>query len=64
MEQTGLDRGGDDFYQTLMEAHEGLTLDQSTALNARLVLLLAHEVDDVARLQEVIAEAVRLEPST
>ena len=34
----------DDFYQALIDAHAGLTDEQSAALNARLVLLLANRL--------------------
>ena len=47
----------DDFYQALIDAHVGLTDEQSAALNARLVLLLATQVGDLATLQQVIAAA-------
>ena len=47
----------DDFYQVLIDAHAGLTDEQSAALNARLVLLLAHQVGDLATLQQAIAAA-------
>ena len=47
----------DDFYQVLIEAHAGLTDDQSAALNARLVLLLANQIGDLATLREAIAAA-------
>lgn len=48
---------GDDVYSALMAAHEGLTFEQSAALNARLVLLLANEVGDLERLRAVLAAA-------
>lgn len=48
---------GDDFYEALLEAHAGLTDAESHALNARLVLMLANEVGDVARLKALLAEA-------
>jgi hypothetical protein len=47
----------DEFYQALIEAHAGLTEQQSAALNARLILLLANQVGDVATLKEAIAAA-------
>ena len=47
----------DDFYQTLIDAHAGLTDEQSAALNARLVLLLANQVGDLTTLQQAIAAA-------
>ncbi len=45
---------GDAFYNALMDCHEGLTEDQSHALNARLVLILANEVGDLARLRDLL----------
>jgi hypothetical protein len=47
----------DDFYQALIEAHAGLSDAQSAALNARLILLLANQVGDLATLKEAIAAA-------
>jgi hypothetical protein len=47
----------DDFYQALIDAHVGLTDEQSAALNARLVLLLANQVGNLATLRQAIAAA-------
>lgn len=47
----------DDFYQVLIEAHAGLSEEQSAALNARLILLLANQVGDLETLKEAIAAA-------
>jgi hypothetical protein len=47
----------DAFYTTLIEAHAGLTEAESEALNARLVLLLANHVGDLAVLREAIDTA-------
>ena len=47
----------DDFYQALIDAHAGLSDEQSAALNARLVLLLANQVGDLRTLQQAIAAA-------
>jgi len=46
-------------YRMLIEAHRGLTDDESAALNARLVLILVDQVGDVAVLSEAIALARR-----
>jgi hypothetical protein len=54
--QPNIDRP-DDFYQALIEAHAGLSDQQSAALNARLILLLANQVGDLATLKEAIAAA-------
>jgi hypothetical protein len=48
---------GDAFYEALIAAHHGLTDGQSELLNARLVLLLANHVGDLAVLREAIALA-------
>lgn len=50
---------GDDFYVALMEAHEGLSFEESAKLNARLVLLLANEIGDLERLKAVLAAAAK-----
>jgi len=48
----------DDFFELLLKAHENLSDDDSTALNARLVLLLANEVGDFDTLKKVLEGAV------
>ena len=48
---------GDDFYEALLDAHQGLSEDQSHALNARLILTLANHIGDVAVLKEAILVA-------
>jgi hypothetical protein len=60
--QIGNDRlgaAGDEFYAALMAAHEGLSFEQSAALNARLVLLLANRVGDLGELKTAIEAARR-----
>jgi hypothetical protein len=47
----------DEFYEALIEAHRGLDPEQSHALNARLVLLLANQVGDAATLAQALAAA-------
>ena len=47
----------DDFYEALIEAHQGLTTDQSHAFNARLVLVLANHVGSTAVLREALTAA-------
>ncbi len=54
--QLGLD-APDDFFQALIEAHDGLSDEQSDLLNAKLVLLLANHIGDGAILAEVLAAA-------
>ena len=48
---------GDDFYEALIEAPNGLTDDESLAVNARLVLLLANHIGDISVLREALAVA-------
>ena len=55
----------DDFYEALVEAHRGLSDEDSRLLNARLILLLANQVGDMGVLMEALgkaAEAVRKTP--
>ncbi len=51
------DGHGDDFYALLMAAHDGLSFEDSAALNARLVLLLANQVGDMDVLEEALKRA-------
>lgn len=46
-------------FRLLIEAHRGLSDDESAALNARLVLILANQAGDIG----VLREAVRLAAS-
>lgn len=47
----------DDFYEALIDAHRDLSDEQSHALNARLVLLLANHVGDLGVLREALQAA-------
>ena len=47
----------DDLYQALIDAHTGLTEQQSAALNARLILLLANHIGDLAVVRQAIDTA-------
>ena len=47
----------DEFYQALIDAHAGLTDEQSAALNARLILLLANQVGNLDTLKAAIEAA-------
>ena len=47
---------GDRWYAALLDAHDGLSDDESHALNARLVLALANEVGDADRCIAVLAQ--------
>lgn len=52
----------DGFYEQLLDAHHGLTDQQSALVNARLILLLANQVGDAAVLRDCVqaaAQAVR-----
>jgi len=51
---------GDGFYEQLLDAHEGLTKEQSELLNARLIVLLANEVGDAKVLRECVEAAREL----
>lgn len=44
----------DDFYEALIDMHRGLTPAQSHVINARLVLLLANHIGDMAVLQDAL----------
>ena len=50
----------DTIYSALIAAHEGLSEQESSALDARLILLLMNEIGDRARLEELLREARRL----
>jgi len=47
----------DDFYQSLIDAHQGLSTAQSHAFNARLVLLLANHIGNAQVLRQALAAA-------
>ena len=47
----------DAFYAALIDAHRGLSDEQSTALNARLVLLLANHIGAAAVLRDALEKA-------
>jgi hypothetical protein len=49
-----LGAAGDDVYAALIEAHEGLSAEESARLNARLILILINHIGD----PEVISEAL------
>lgn len=50
---------GDDFYELLMAAHDGLGFEESARLNARLVLILANHVADLEELKATLAAAAK-----
>ena len=54
---------GDDFYELLIETHRDLSDELSTAVNARLILLLANHIGDIGTLREAMAIARNTTPS-
>ena len=50
----------DTFYEQLLDAHQGLSREQSELLNARLVLILANQVGDAQILGDCVAAAKNL----
>lgn len=60
--EDAFDASADDVYEALIEAHAGLSDDDSAALNARLVLLLANHIGDLGVIREAL-EAVRTDSS-
>jgi hypothetical protein len=44
-------------YRALIEAHRGLSDEESAMLNTRLVLILANQIGDLEVLREAIALA-------
>ena len=47
----------DEFYEALIAGHAGLSDEDSAAMNARLILILANEVGDIGKLREAITLA-------
>ena len=47
----------DAFYECLLDAHQGLSREESELLNARLILLMANQLGDTAVLRACIAAA-------
>ena len=45
---------GDDFYEALIESHRDLSDEQSALLNAKLILLLANHIGDIAILRSAL----------
>lgn len=52
-----LGAAGDDLYAELLEAHEGLSAEESAALNARLILILMNALGDPEVIRAAIARA-------
>ncbi|MBC7608231.1 MAG: DUF2783 domain-containing protein [Polaromonas sp.] len=47
----------DAFYENLLDAHQGLSREQSEAFNARLILLMANQIGNTALLVKCITAA-------
>lgn len=47
----------DDFYEALIDTHRDLSAEQSSMVNAKLVLLLANHIGDMEVLTEALALA-------
>ena len=49
-------RNNDEFYSKLIDAHEGLSEEESIEFNSRLILILSNQVGD----PEILAEALEI----
>ncbi|MDG3041844.1 DUF2783 domain-containing protein [Roseicyclus marinus] len=49
----------DDLYEALIAAHDGLTREESEALNARLILILMNHLGDPGVIRQAIEAAKR-----
>ena len=47
----------DDFYELLIDAHRGLTREQSELVNAKLILLFANHIGDLDVLRDGLSRA-------
>ena len=45
---------GDDFYETLIDTHRGLSDEQSALVNAKLILLLANHIGNMQVLRQAM----------
>ncbi|MEL6522859.1 MAG: DUF2783 domain-containing protein [Pseudomonadota bacterium] len=50
-------KNSDNFYEALLNAHEGLEEPAMHALNARLILILANHIGDEAVLEDALKAA-------
>lgn len=48
---------GDDFYDELLRAHEGLNDEESEAFNARLILVLCNHIGNRSILSQALTAA-------
>jgi len=49
----------DDFYEALIEAHQGLSTEEGHAFNARLLLVLANHIGSLPVLRQAFTAARR-----
>lgn len=49
----------DGFYATLIQTHDGLSEEQSNALNARLIMVLANHIGDQKILKQALEVAAQ-----
>tara|TARA_B100001769_G_C21636443_1_gene355432 strand:- start:367 stop:558 length:192 start_codon:yes stop_codon:yes gene_type:complete len=49
-------KNNDEFYSKLIDAHEGLSEEESIEFNSRLILILSNQVGD----PEILAEALEI----
>jgi hypothetical protein len=47
----------DDLYEALVQAHDGLTPEESQALNARLILILMNHIGDAQVIRQALETA-------
>ena len=47
----------DSLFNELLDAHQGLSLDQSSQMNATMILLLINHIGDPAVIRDAIARA-------
>ncbi|QKV17563.1 DUF2783 domain-containing protein [Oricola thermophila] len=52
-------RDAEAFYEALVEAHEGLTLEQCVRMDALLIMILAEKIGDPDVLKAALAAARR-----
>jgi hypothetical protein len=45
---------GDDFYESLLDMHQGLSDEQSALVNAKFILLLANHIGDISVLRQAM----------
>lgn len=51
----------DDLYEALINAHQDLSIEESQAFNARLILLLSNHIGALPVLQEALQAAKKME---